>query len=53
MTRIAAREAMNITFFHCGLRAWAVCAIVGLIPVISFRSSRERALSRPGLHQTK
>src|SRR5690554_5188374 len=26
-----AREAMNITFFHWGLHAWAIYAIVGLI----------------------
>ncbi len=26
----AAREAMNITFFHWGLHAWAIYAIVGL-----------------------
>lgn len=27
----AARQAMNITFFHWGLHAWAIYAIVGLI----------------------
>ncbi len=30
-TVLAARQAMNITFFHWGLHAWAVYAIVGLI----------------------
>lgn len=29
-TVAAAREAMNITFFHWGLHAWAIYAIVGL-----------------------
>ncbi|MFC4299475.1 BCCT family transporter [Castellaniella hirudinis] len=30
-TVLAAREAMKITFFHWGLHAWAVYAVVGLI----------------------
>src|SRR5690606_2709948 len=30
-TIVAAREAMKITFFHWGLHAWAIYAIVGLI----------------------
>ncbi|MCQ9618093.1 choline BCCT transporter BetT [Paenalcaligenes niemegkensis] len=30
-TALAAREAMNITFFHWGLHAWSIYAIVGLI----------------------
>lgn len=30
-TILAAREAMNITFFHWGLHAWAIYAIVGLV----------------------
>ncbi len=30
-TAAAAREAMNITFFHWGLHAWAIYAIVALI----------------------
>ncbi|WP_372702252.1 BCCT family transporter [Castellaniella sp.] len=34
----AAREAMNITFFHWGLHAWAIYAIVGL--VLAFFSYR-------------
>lgn len=37
-TVAAAREAMNITFFHWGLHAWAIFAIVALIlAVYSFR----------------
>ncbi|MCP1647984.1 BCCT family transporter [Pseudomonas nitroreducens] len=37
-TVAAAREAMKITFFHWGLHAWAIYAIVGLIlAYFSFR----------------
>ncbi|MBD9513688.1 BCCT family transporter [Pseudomonas sp. PDM22] len=37
-TVTAAREAMKITFFHWGLHAWAIYAIVGLIlAYFSFR----------------
>ncbi|MBF6618455.1 BCCT family transporter [Pollutimonas thiosulfatoxidans] len=37
-TVVAAREAMKITFFHWGLHAWAIYAIVGLIlAFFSFR----------------
>lgn len=37
-TYLAAREAMNITFFHWGLHAWAIYAIVALIlAFFSFR----------------
>lgn len=35
---LAAKEAMNITFFHWGLHAWAIYAIVGIIlAFFSFR----------------
>ncbi|MFJ2981766.1 MULTISPECIES: BCCT family transporter [unclassified Pseudomonas] len=38
-TVAAAREAMNITFFHWGLHAWAIYAIVALIlAYFSFRN---------------
>ncbi|MBK4989185.1 BCCT family transporter [Pseudomonas sp. S36] len=38
-TIAAAREAMNITFFHWGLHAWAIYAIVALIlAYFSFRN---------------
>lgn len=30
-TVLAARNAMSITFFHWGLHAWAIYAIVGLV----------------------
>ena len=34
----AAKEAMRVTFFHWGLHAWSIYAIVGLIPAyFSFR----------------
>lgn len=41
----AAREAMNITFFHWGLHAWAIYGIVGLIlAYFSFRMKLPLAL---------
>ena len=41
----AAKEAMNITFFHWGLHAWAVYGIVGLIlAYFSFRMKLPLAL---------
>ncbi len=41
----AAKEAMNITFFHWGLHAWAIYGIVGLIlAYFSFRMNLPLAL---------
>lgn len=37
-TQAAAREAMNLTFFHWGIQAWAIYAIVAL--VLAFFSFR-------------
>nr|CAC9201861.1 Glycine betaine transporter BetP [Escherichia coli] len=34
-TVAAAKEAMRLTFFHWGLHAWAIYAIVALIPAFS------------------
>jgi len=46
----AAREAMKITFFHWGLHAWAIYAVVGLIlAYFSFRQGLPLTL-RSALH---
>jgi len=49
-TVVAAREAMKITFFHWGLHAWAIYAVVGLIlSYFSFRQGLPLTL-RSALH---
>ncbi len=38
-TDVAVRDAMNITFFHWGINAWAIYTIVAL--VISYAAYRK------------